>query len=63
MQLLKDVQSRCPAYLGLGEKTSELLVLGTPADQRQTLVGSEGSSSSLPMYHHCYSYDYDYDYD
>lgn len=38
MKAFKSLQATCPAYLALGDSISELIVLGTPADQRQTMV-------------------------
>lgn len=38
MKAFQELQRRCPGYLGLGEKVTELMVLGTASDQRETLV-------------------------
>ena len=38
MKAFQELQRRCPAYLGLGEKITELVLLGTAEDQRETLV-------------------------
>ena len=38
MKAFQELQHRCPAYLGLGEKITELVLLGTAEDQRETLV-------------------------
>ena len=43
MEMFKDLQRRCPAYLGLGESISELVILGTHADQRETMVSDNQS--------------------
>lgn len=38
MKAFQELQRRCPAYLGLGEKIIDLVLLGTAEDQRETLV-------------------------